>query len=61
MFVLTFLILTIGGAWPVDEPYASVTRLFSLCYFLFFLLYHPLRAYQDKIISSLSIGPIRQF
>lgn len=49
-FVLSFLILTVGGAWPVEEPYVSTSRLFSFVYFSFFVLNLPLRIRTDKII-----------
>jgi len=37
MFVLSFFMLSIGGAWPVEEPYVGVSRIFSLLYFTFFV------------------------
>lgn len=48
--VLSFIMLTLGGSWPVEEPYIRTSRLFSLFYFLFFLLYLPSRCWTDKTI-----------
>lgn len=39
VFVLSFVILRIGGAWPVEHPYIGVRRVFSLIYFSFFFLF----------------------
>jgi len=39
VFVLSFVILRIGGAWPVEHPYLGVRRVFSLIYFSFFFLF----------------------
>jgi len=49
-FVLSFFMLTLGGAWPVDEPYISTGRLFSIMYFCFFLLNLPLRVLSDQMV-----------
>jgi len=49
-FVLSFVMLTFGGGWPVEEPYIRTRRLFSILYFSFFLLLTPLRLLWDKII-----------
>jgi len=49
-FILTFLLLTIGGGWPVEEPYTITSRFFSLCYFSFFLLNLPLRLGVEKTL-----------
>jgi len=37
LFVCSFIILTVAGSWPVEEPYLSTRRIFSLVYFFFFL------------------------
>jgi len=50
LFVLSFFMLTVGGAWPVEEPYVSTRRLFSFIYFSFFVLNLPLRMRADKAI-----------
>ena len=49
MFVVSFLILTVGGAWPVEEPYVRTRRIFRILYFSFFLLISPVRQI-DRII-----------
>lgn len=46
-FVLSFLMLTVGGAWPVEEPYIATRRVFACLYFTFFLCNIPLRALMD--------------
>ena len=53
VLISSFLMLTVGGGWPVEEPFVSTCRLFSLFYFLFFLLHAPIRFWQDKILFSL--------
>lgn len=50
MLVLSFIMLSLGGAWPVEEPYVATRRTFSLFYFLFFILYLPARMRSDKTI-----------
>ena len=50
LFIISFLILTIGGAWPVSEPYVSTTRVFSFLYYSYFVLFIPVRLLNDKII-----------
>jgi len=50
IYVLSFFLLTIGGAWPVEEPYISTRRVFSILYFSFFLLLYPARRLNDNII-----------
>ena len=49
-FVLSFLVLTFGGSWPVEEPYVSTTRFFTYIYFSFFVLHLPLRLWLDKLL-----------
>ena len=51
VFVISFFILTLGGAWPVEEPYITVSQLFSIIYFLYFVAITPLRALWDGIID----------
>merc|ERR1712212_359320 len=34
--VVTFILLTAGGAWPVESPFLVLTRCLSLLYFSFF-------------------------
>jgi len=43
LFVISFAILTLGGAWPVEDPYVLVSQCFSTFYFTYFLLITPLR------------------
>jgi len=43
--------LTLGGAWPVEDPYVSVRQFFSLVYFFFFLVVTPLRSLWDSSIN----------
>jgi len=55
-FVVSFVILTVGGSWPIEEPYVTTTRFFSLLYFSFFVLFLPFRLFHDKrIYFSISI------
>ena len=51
IFLLSFVALTIGGSWPVEEPYIATCRAFSLVYFSFFVLIIPVR----KIIDDLML------
>lgn len=51
VFVLSFFILTLGGAWPVEDPYVAVSQFFSLIYFIYFLLGTPLRSLWDISIN----------
>ena len=50
IFVMVFVILTLGGSWPVEEPYISSRRFFSMIYFCYFVVRQPLRIIWDKII-----------
>ena len=52
ILVISFLLLTIGGAWPVEEPYITSARIFSLCYFSYFALNLPLRLWCDKMLYN---------
>ena len=47
IFVVSFLMLTLGGAWPVEKPYIITSRYFSFCYFSFFVLQLPFRRITD--------------
>merc|ERR1712002_506683 len=51
IFVISFYILTLGGAWPVEDPYVKVSQFFSFVYFLFFLIVTPLRSLWDEYID----------
>jgi len=48
-FVVSFVMLTLGGAWPVELPYRAVSQFFSVYYFSFFLLSSPLRIGWDSV------------
>jgi len=50
VFVLSMIILTFGGSWPVDEPYITTTRFISIVYFSFYILFLPLRRLTDQMI-----------
>ena len=49
-FILTFILLTIGGGWPVDEPFTTTRRVGSICYFSYFILFLPVREPFDHIL-----------
>jgi len=49
-FLVSFILLTIGGAWPVEEPYVRTCRFFSVVYFSYFVLNVPLRMLFEKIV-----------
>lgn len=51
LFVLSFVMLTCGGAWPVEEPYVRASQLFTLAYFSFFIFKTPLRLFVEKYID----------
>ena len=48
LFFLSFVILTIGGAWPVEAPYTVVRQIFAVLYFLFFITM-PMRSIIDAL------------
>jgi len=43
VFVISFFMLTLGGAWPVEPPYVTVSQCFSVMYFFYFVGATPLR------------------
>ena len=51
LFVISFAILTLGGAWPVEDPYVLVSQCFSTFYFFYFLGITPLRHAWDTVLS----------
>ena len=51
VFAISFFILTLGGAWPVEAPYVTVSQFFSVLYFFYFVGATPLRIGWDTIIS----------
>lgn len=50
IFVMCFVILTLGGAWPVESPYIETRRLFAVGYFSFFLFVYPFRYCTDTLV-----------
>lgn len=50
-FVTSFAILTVGGSWPVEDPFISVSQVFSIIYFGFFVLVTPVRFFWDMVLS----------
>jgi len=50
ILILSFVLLTLGGAWPVEEPYVTTRRIFSFIYFAFFVLFYPFRGCSDRLI-----------
>jgi len=51
ILVISFFLLTVGGAWPVEDPYVGTSRLFAIVYFSFFFLNLPLRLCCDKMMN----------
>ena len=41
LYCVSFFLLTIGGAWPVEEPFVAVSQFWSTVYFSFFVLLNP--------------------
>jgi len=48
-FVFNFLLLTQAGSWPIVLPYSSLTSLFSISFFAYFLI-NPLLKYAWDIV-----------
>ena len=51
LFVISFAILTLAGAWPVEDPYVLVRQGFSFFYFFYFLVITPLRHMWDILLT----------
>jgi len=51
LFVVSFVLLTLGGAWPVEEPYVNVSQHFSAMYFAYFALAPCFRAGWDSVLD----------
>uniref|UniRef100_A0AAU8L1C1 Cytochrome b n=1 Tax=Polychaeta sp. TaxID=3061522 RepID=A0AAU8L1C1_9ANNE len=51
MFTTTLLLLTWLGGCPVEEPYDYLGQIFTLMYFMFFMLNPPLFHLWDKMIA----------
>jgi len=49
-FVIRFIMLTIGGAWPVEQPFISVSQGFSLYYFIYFFFNRTIRVVWDNLL-----------
>ena len=49
IFVISFLVLTLGGSWPVEEPYVATRQFFTYSYFIYFVLHLPMRLGMDKL------------
>ena len=49
MLLLSFVMLTAGGSWPVEEPYITVRRVFSVLYFSYFVLSTPMRRISEYV------------
>lgn len=47
IFSASFLLLTIAGSWPVEEPYRSYRRLFAIIYFRSFFSLMPSRSFSE--------------
>jgi len=50
LHVVTFVLLTIGGSWPVEAPFVFLRTLLSLLYFSFFFLLGFFRRLWDSIL-----------
>jgi len=50
-FVVSFGMLTLGGSWPVEDPFIFVRQFFSVSYFSYFLGVTPLRWLWDTGVS----------
>lgn len=46
-----FVLLSLGGSWPVEVPFVSLSRLLSTLYFLFYIILSLLRHFWDEILS----------
>jgi len=49
--VTVFVLLTLGGSWPVEDPYLLISRFLSLFYFSFFALLGVYRRLWDHLLS----------
>ena len=49
-FVSDFFLLTAAGSWPVSSPFVFLTSLFSVFYFLFFVLLILSRMFWDIVL-----------
>jgi len=50
LHVVTFVLLTIGGSWPVEEPYILLSSLLSIHYFSFYFLLGYSRRLWDSVL-----------
>jgi len=51
LFIIAFLMLTVGGAWPVEQPFIITTQIFSAIYFSFFCAASGLRQGWDTVLD----------
>lgn len=51
LFILSFFMLTLGGAWPVEAPYVTVRQVFSALYFAYFGVVSGLRSWWDGLLD----------
>ena len=51
LHVVRFLLLTLGGSWPVDTPYLELIRVVSILYFSFYFLLGYWRYLWDSLLS----------
>merc|ERR1739838_256074 len=49
--VVTFLLLTAGGSWPVEAPYLLLSRILSVTYFRFYFLLGFYRSVFDLALA----------
>jgi len=51
LHVVTFVLLTLGGSWPVEAPYDILSSLFSVLYFSFYFLLGFYRWVWDSVLD----------
>nr|YP_009726139.1 cytochrome b [Aenasius arizonensis]QHR84900.1 cytochrome b [Aenasius arizonensis] len=50
MFISNFIVLTWIGARPIENPFISIGQLYSITYFLYFIIYPILMNKSDKMM-----------
>nr|UNY39763.1 cytochrome b [Dielis tejensis] len=59
MFISSFLMLTWSGGKPIEYPYFQISVMYSIMYFMFFILFNEMMKMWDKIIYMVDqIDPI---
>lgn len=48
--ITTFSLLTVGGSWPIVDPYLFLCRVLSCFYFSFFVLFPLSRLVWDRLL-----------